>query len=94
MNVFARLRDEQARPMGITGFLVDSRTPGFGIGPEMLTLGLRAVPQYDLSFRELRVPPSALLGVEGHGLATAKAAFMVGRVVLAAMSLGAAMRSL
>jgi alkylation response protein AidB-like acyl-CoA dehydrogenase len=94
VNVFARLRDEQGRPMGITGFLVDSRTPGFDIGPEMLTLGLRAVPQYDLSFRELRIPPSALLGVEGDGLDTAKAAFMAGRVVLAAMALGAAMRSL
>ena len=94
VNVFAQLRDECGRPVGITGFLVDSRTPGFGIGPEMLTLGLRAVPQYDLSFRDLRVPASALLGVEGHGLATAKAAFMGGRVVLAAMTLGAAMRSL
>ena len=94
VNVFAQLHDDLGRPLGITGFLVDSRTPGFGIGPEMLTLGLRAVPQYDLSFRDLRVPPSALLGVEGDGLAIAKAAFMGGRVVLAAMTLGAAMRSL
>jgi alkylation response protein AidB-like acyl-CoA dehydrogenase len=94
VNVFARLFDDRGRSVGITGFLVDSRTPGFGIGPEMLTLGLRAVPQYDLSFRNLQVPASALLGVEGNGLATAKAAFMGGRVVLAAMILGAAMRSL
>jgi alkylation response protein AidB-like acyl-CoA dehydrogenase len=94
VNVFAQLHDEHRRPVGITGFLVDSRTPGFGIGPEMLTLGLRAVPQYDLSFDNLHVPPSALLGVEGDGLATAKAAFMGGRVVLAAMTMGAAMRSL
>ena len=94
VNVFAQLRDERRRPLGITGFLVDSRTPGFGVGPEMLTLGLRAVPQYDLNFSNLRVPPSALLGAEGDGLATAKAAFMGGRVMLAAMTLGAAMRSL
>jgi alkylation response protein AidB-like acyl-CoA dehydrogenase len=94
VNIFAGLRDECDRPRGITGFLVDSRTPGFGIGPEMLTLGLRAVPQYDLSFRDLRVPPAALLGDEGSGLTTAKAAFMGGRVVLAAMAIGAAMRSL
>jgi hypothetical protein len=60
----------------------------------MLTLGLRAVPQYDLTFTDLRVPPAALLGAEGEGLATAKAAFMGGRVVLAAMVMGAAMRSL
>jgi len=94
VNIFAGLRDERGRPLGITGFLVDSRTPGFAIGPEMLTLGLRAVPQYDLTFNNLRVPPSALLGAEGNGLATAKAAFMGGRAVLAAMAMGAAMRSL
>jgi hypothetical protein len=35
-----------------------------------------------------------LLGDEGGGLTTAKAAFMGGRVVLAAMTMGAAMRSL
>ncbi|GAB2627835.1 hypothetical protein Aab01nite_81510 [Paractinoplanes abujensis] len=94
VNVFAGLRDERGRHLGITGFLVDSRTPGFGIGAEMLTLGLRAVPQYDLTFNNLRVPPAALLGLEGDGLATAKAAFMGGRAVLAAMVMGAAMRSL
>ncbi|WP_305788342.1 acyl-CoA dehydrogenase family protein [Symbioplanes lichenis] len=94
VNIFAGLRDEHGHPQGITGFLVDSRTPGFGIGPEMLTLGLRAVPQYDLTFNNLRVPPDALLGAEGNGLDTAKAAFTGGRVVLAAMATGAAMRSL
>jgi alkylation response protein AidB-like acyl-CoA dehydrogenase len=94
VNVFARLRDQAGRHRGITGFLVDSRTPGFGIGPEMLTLGLRAVPQYDLTFHDMRVPGSALLGAEGDGANTAKAAFMEGRVALAAMTAGAAMRSL
>ncbi|MEU4623558.1 acyl-CoA dehydrogenase family protein [Actinoplanes sp. NPDC023801] len=94
VNVFARLRDRNGRNLGVTGFLVDNRTPGFGIGPEMLTLGLRAVPQYDLTFHDMRVPGSALLGAEGEGLATAKAAFMGGRVVLAATTVGAAMRSL
>jgi alkylation response protein AidB-like acyl-CoA dehydrogenase len=94
VNVFARLHDRDGRPRGITGFLVDSRTPGFGIGPEMLTLGLRAVPQYDLTFHNMQVPGSALLGVEGDGASTAKTAFMEGRVALAAMSAGAAMRSL
>jgi alkylation response protein AidB-like acyl-CoA dehydrogenase len=94
VNVFAQLLDERDQPMGITGFLVDSRDPGFEIGREMLTLGLRAVPQYDLGFRNLRVPANALLGAEGEGLSTAKSAFMSGRVALAAMAVGAAMRSL
>jgi alkylation response protein AidB-like acyl-CoA dehydrogenase len=94
VNVFAQFHDERGRPAGITGFLVDSRTPGFEVGPEMLTLGLRALPQYDLTFTDLRVPESALLGAEGAGLDIAKTAFSDGRVVLAACALGAAMRSL
>ncbi|MEV6630315.1 acyl-CoA dehydrogenase family protein [Actinoplanes sp. NPDC051470] len=94
VNVFAKLHDEHGQPLGITGFLVDSRTPGFQVGPEMLTLGLRALPQYDLAFADLRVPASARLGDEGSGAAIAKTAFMAGRVVLAASTLGAAMRSL
>jgi alkylation response protein AidB-like acyl-CoA dehydrogenase len=94
VNVYAQLHDERGRSLGITGFLVDNRTPGFRVGPEMLTLGLRAVPQYDLSFTNMQVPPSALLGIEGQGLATAKASFTAGRVALAAMTLGAAMRCL
>jgi alkylation response protein AidB-like acyl-CoA dehydrogenase len=94
VNVFAQLRNERGDAVGTTAFLVDSRTPGFGIGPEMLTLGLRAVPQYDLELTDVRVPSSALLGIEGNGSAAAKAAFMEGRVVLAAMTLGAAMRSM
>ncbi|WP_084144245.1 acyl-CoA dehydrogenase family protein [Amycolatopsis taiwanensis] len=94
VNVFAKVQDERGKALGITALLVDNRTPGFNIGPEMLTLGLRAVPQYDLTFTDLRVPPSALLGVEGEGFSVCKAAFMAGRVVLAATSMGAAMRSL
>lgn len=94
VNVFAQLSDERGQALGITGFLVDTRTPGFGIGREMLTLGLRAVPQYDLTFTDLRVPPSALLGVEGGGMTACNAAFMAGRVVLASTALGAGMRSL
>jgi alkylation response protein AidB-like acyl-CoA dehydrogenase len=94
VNVFAQLHDETGRESGITGFLVDTTSPGFEIGPEMLTLGLRAVPQNDLFFNNLRVPPSALLGSEGGGIRASKTAFMAGRFMLAAAALGAAMRSL
>jgi alkylation response protein AidB-like acyl-CoA dehydrogenase len=93
-NVFAQLTDDQGYDAGITGFLVDTHSPGFHIGEEMLTLGLRAVPQYELAFTDLRVPEMSLLGDEGDGLRVAKTAFMAGRVVLAAGSMGAAMRSL
>ncbi|MER5392237.1 acyl-CoA dehydrogenase family protein [Saccharopolyspora sp. NPDC002686] len=94
VNVFARLTDENGQDQGITGFLVDRSTPGFIGGPEVLTLGLKAVPQNSLEFEDLRVPADAMLGKEGKGLHAAKEAFMRGRVTLAAGGLGAMMRSL
>ncbi|MGI8311511.1 acyl-CoA dehydrogenase family protein [Saccharopolyspora hattusasensis] len=94
VNVFARLADEHGRDLGITGFLIDTKTPGFVGGPEVITLGLKALPQNSLEFRNLRVPAQSLLGVEGGGLLAAKDAFMRGRVTLPAATLGAAMRSL
>ncbi|GAA2785774.1 acyl-CoA dehydrogenase family protein [Saccharopolyspora taberi] len=93
VNVFARLHDERGKPIGITGFLVDTATPGFDRGPEVLTLGLKAVPQNRLTFNDLHVAADSLLGAEGEGLAAAKAAFMLGRVTLAAGGLGAMMRA-
>ena len=93
VNVFAQLQEEDGTPAGITGFLVDTTTKGFVVGPEVLTLGLKAVPQNSLSFHDLRVPADALLGAEGEGLAAAKTSFMLGRLGLASGGLGAMMRA-
>ncbi|GAB3687879.1 acyl-CoA dehydrogenase family protein [Saccharopolyspora tripterygii] len=94
VNVFARLTDENGQDAGITGFLVDASSPGFVRGPEVITLGLKAVPQNSLSLENLHVPAERLLGEEGEGLVAAKTAFTQGRLMLAAGSLGAAMRAL
>lgn len=94
VNVFARLTDENGQDAGITGFLVDSSSPGFVRGPEVVTLGLKAVPQNSLSLENLHVPAERLLGEEGKGLVAAKTAFTQGRLMLATGALGAAMRAL
>ncbi|WP_170121550.1 acyl-CoA dehydrogenase family protein [Saccharopolyspora spinosa] len=94
LNVFTRLCDEQGRELGYTGFVVDTATPGFTAGPELLTLGLKAVPQNILTFKDMRVPAEWMLGTEGEGIEAANAAFMLARLVLAAGSLGAMKRSL
>ncbi|MER6990088.1 acyl-CoA dehydrogenase family protein [Saccharopolyspora hirsuta] len=94
VNVFARLIDERGQDAGITGFVVDTSTPGYIGGPEVLTLGLKVVPQNSLTFDNLRVPAESLLGAEGQGLLAAKTAFTKGRVNLAAGAQGAMMRSL
>ncbi|WP_397531412.1 acyl-CoA dehydrogenase family protein [Saccharopolyspora sp. 5N102] len=94
LNVFTRLCDEQGRRLGYAGFVVDTTTPGFTAGPELLTLGLKAVPQNILTFKDMRVPADWMLGAEGEGITAANAAFMLARLVLAAGSVGAMKRSL
>ncbi|MCI2416639.1 acyl-CoA/acyl-ACP dehydrogenase [Saccharopolyspora sp. K220] len=94
LNVFTRLYDEHGKPLGYTGFVVDTTTPGFTAGPEVLTLGLKAVPQNTLTFKDMRVPADWRLGAEDEGINAANAAFMLARLVLAAGSIGAMKRSL
>jgi alkylation response protein AidB-like acyl-CoA dehydrogenase len=45
LNVFALLQDEAGRPLGITGFLVESDRAGFIAGHEAMTLGMKGIPQ-------------------------------------------------
>lgn len=47
LTVFARQQDDQGRENGISAFLVDTRSDGFIVGPEALTIGMRAVPQHE-----------------------------------------------
>lgn len=94
VNVYAQLYDSSGRPRGITGFVVDTTTRGFIVGPQEPTFGLKAVPQNTLELRDVRVGEDAVLGEEGNGLVSAKSAFYQGRVALAAGSVGAMMRSL
>ncbi|MCI2422513.1 acyl-CoA/acyl-ACP dehydrogenase [Saccharopolyspora sp. K220] len=95
VNVIAQLLDEHNNRLGITGFLIDTaQKPGFIVGPEERTLGLRAVPQNTLTFENLHIPPEYLLGGEGEGLRAAKNAFQTGRLLLAAGISGAAKRAL
>lgn len=94
LNVFTRLYDEYGGRQGYAGFVVDTNTDGFTAGPEVLTLGLKAVPQNTLVFKDMRVPADWMLGAEGEGITAANAAFMLARLVLAAGSIGAMKRSL
>ena len=43
--MFAQNLDDDGQPHGISGFAVPRDTPGLRIGPEALTLGMRAMVQ-------------------------------------------------
>lgn len=94
VSLFAKVEDEDGRPLGITGFLIKSGTPGFYPAEEALTYGMKAFPQNSIRLEDLRVGPERLLGQEGRGDAVAYRAFMVGRLYVSIMSVGAMKRCL
>jgi alkylation response protein AidB-like acyl-CoA dehydrogenase len=52
---------------GITLFLVDKNTPGFAVSRKLKKLGMHASDTAELSFNDVDVPESAVLGEIGQG---------------------------
>ncbi|WP_096906055.1 MULTISPECIES: acyl-CoA dehydrogenase family protein [unclassified Dietzia] len=89
--VFARTGAEGAR--GISAFLVPTDAPGFERTEIHGKLGLRGQATAELSFSDVRVPASALLGGEageGKGFEVAMASLDKGRVSVGAGCVGIA----
>jgi len=84
--VFARTSDEGAR--GVSCFLVPTDTPGFERREIHGKLGLRGQATAELSFADVRIPASALIGEEGKGFRYAMASLDKGRVSVAAGCVG------
>jgi alkylation response protein AidB-like acyl-CoA dehydrogenase len=80
--VFARTGGPGAK--GVSAFLVPTATPGFGRSEIRGKLGLRGQATAELSFQDLRVPASAMLGGEGEGFKVAMYSLDKGRVSVAA----------
>ncbi|GAC1347516.1 MAG: acyl-CoA dehydrogenase [Ktedonobacteraceae bacterium] len=88
--VFAS-RDRSARHKGICAFVVETDTPGFHREPMPgKELGHRASEHVYITFRECRVPKSALLGAPGEGFKVAMSALDRGRLGVAAGAVGVA----
>ena len=75
-------------PKGVSAFLVPTETPGFGRMEIKGKLGLRAQATAELSFDDVRVPASAMLGSEGEGFKIAMYSLDKGRVSVAAGCVG------
>ena len=73
---------------GISCFLVEGGTKGLHVGRHEDKMGLRASSTVSLSFEDLRVPASAMLGPEGRGFPIALAALDSGRVGIACQAIG------
>jgi alkylation response protein AidB-like acyl-CoA dehydrogenase len=82
------------RRAGLAAFVVDLGSPGVRAGEPEETMGLRAAPVGSLTLAGVRVRGDELLGEEGGGFALAGEALAIGRLGIAAQSLGIAGRCL
>jgi butyryl-CoA dehydrogenase len=91
--VFATLDPSQGAA-GITAFLVEKGTPGFGFGAHEKKMGIRACPAAELVFDGAVIPAANRLGGEGEGYRVALSALGDGRIAIAAACTGLARAAL
>ncbi|MCM3239847.1 acyl-CoA dehydrogenase [Heyndrickxia oleronia] len=87
--IFA-VTNPEAGKEGISAFIVEKDTPGLIIGRDEHKMGLRGSRTVQLTFEDMKVPAENLLGNEGQGFKIAMANLDVGRIGIAAQSLGVA----
>jgi alkylation response protein AidB-like acyl-CoA dehydrogenase len=92
--VWARTGEPGSGTRGISCFLVEAGTPGLVIGKHEDKMGLRASNTVALSFENVRVPASALLGELGGGFKIAMMALDGGRIGIASQAIGIATAAL
>lgn len=78
------------RSEGISAFIVEKDFPGLNIGKDERKMGLNGSKTVQLTFENLIVPAENILGNEGEGFKNAMANLDVGRIGIAAQSLGIA----
>ncbi len=93
--VFARSRPADDDGPGIAVFLVPATTPGVQVGVKDAKMGQEGAWTADVSFTDVRVPASALIGgSEDIGYRAAMTSLARGRVHIAALAVGIAQRAL
>ncbi|MYL49532.1 acyl-CoA dehydrogenase [Halobacillus litoralis] len=88
--VFARTNPDVETKRGLSAFIVERDTPGFSIGKAEKKMGLHGSSTVSLNFDQCEVPVSQRLGEEGEGYKIALANLNIGRIGIAAQSLGIA----
>ncbi|MBN9655232.1 acyl-CoA dehydrogenase [Halobacillus sp. GSS1] len=88
--VFARTNPDVETKRGLSAFIVERETPGFSVGKAEKKMGLHGSSTVSLNFDQCEVPVSQRLGEEGEGYKIALANLNIGRIGIAAQSLGIA----
>lgn len=92
--ILATKTDKERGHTGISLFLVDKGAPGFTVSRELDKLGWRACNTAELSFEDVRVPRSAMLGQENEGFYQIMIHFQEERLYMAVGAVGEAQRAL
>jgi alkylation response protein AidB-like acyl-CoA dehydrogenase len=87
--VFA-VTDKASGKKGISGFIVDTKTPGFVVARVEEKLGQRASDTAQIVFENCAVPAANLLGDVGEGYRIALSNLEAGRIGIAAQAVGMA----
>jgi len=88
------ITDPAAKHKGLSGFIVDAKTPGITVGKKEWNLGQRASDTRGITFEDVKVPAKNLLGKEGDGFKTAMSAFDHTRPTVAAAAVGLSRRAM
>src|ERR1700752_1831045 len=93
--VFARTRPADDKGPGIAVFLVPADAPGVEVGAKDAKMGQEGAWTADVSFADVRVGDSAVVGgSEDIGYRAAMTSLARGRIHIAALAVGAAQRAL
>ncbi|UFN42807.1 acyl-CoA dehydrogenase family protein [Nocardioides okcheonensis] len=79
---------------GLSLLVVDKGTPGFTVSRSLRKMGWHCSDTAELSFVDVRVPTTHLVGAEGSGFAQIAEQFVVERIALAVHGYGIAARAL
>lgn len=88
--LFARTGAADAKPPGVTAFVIDTEEPGFKRGKVEPKLGIRGSATCEIELDDYRCPAENRIGEEGDGFRIAMAVLDTGRIGIAAQALGIA----
>ncbi|HEY7451166.1 MAG TPA: acyl-CoA dehydrogenase family protein [Candidatus Limnocylindria bacterium] len=90
LTTFALTDAEAGGRKGMTGFIVETDTPGFSVARLEHKMGIRGSPTAELNFDGVRVPIANRLGEEGDGFKIAMGTLDRSRLAIAAQAVGIA----
>ena len=88
--IYAKTDRTQKGSRGISAFIVDMKLPGVSCGKAEHKMGIIGCPTSDIILEDVRVHKDDLLGEENRGFQNAMKTLDIGRIGVAAMSIGVA----